>query len=83
MGALEINFIIIIIIIPSISGTLGDTGVHRHKTEPILIPDRTYSLDLETGSTYKHTNTHIYMLASEWINETSKGIIHSAARNND
>ena len=22
---------------PSISGTLGDTGVYRHKTEPILI----------------------------------------------
>ena len=27
--------------IPYISGTLGDTGVHRHKTEPIFIPDLT------------------------------------------
>ena len=36
--------------IPYISGTLGDTGVHRHKTEPIFIPDRTWSLNLETGS---------------------------------
>ena len=25
----------------SISGALGDTGVHRHKTEPIFIQDRT------------------------------------------
>ena len=28
-------------IIPYISGTLGHTGVHRHKTEPIFIQDRT------------------------------------------
>ena len=35
--------------------------------EPIFIQDRILSLDLETGSTNKHTNTHIYMLASEWI----------------
>ena len=48
-----------------ISGTLGDTSVHR--TESIFIADWTYSLDLKTGSTYKHTNTHIYRLASEWI----------------
>ena len=27
--------------IPYISGTLGDTGVHRLKTEPIFIQDRT------------------------------------------
>ena len=26
---------------PSISGTLGDTGVYRHTTEPIVIRDRT------------------------------------------
>ena len=26
---------------PSISGTLGDTGVYKHKTEPISIQDRT------------------------------------------
>ena len=28
-------------IIPYILGTLGHTGVHRHKTEPIFIEDRT------------------------------------------
>jgi len=27
--------------IPSISGTLSNTGMHRHKTEPIFIHDRT------------------------------------------
>ena len=48
-----------------ISGTLSDTGVHRHKTKPIFIQDWTQSFDLETGSTYKHTDTHIYMLASK------------------
>jgi len=48
-----------------ISGTINDTGVHRHKTEPVFIQDRAYSFDLKTGSTYKHTNTHTYMLASE------------------
>ena len=47
--------------IPYISGTFGDTGVHRHKTEPIFIADRTQSLDLETDSTFKHTHTHIYI----------------------
>ena len=36
--------------IPSISGTLGDTGVYRHTTEPIFIRDRTLSLELETCS---------------------------------
>ena len=53
--------------IPSISGTLSDTGVYRHTTEPIFIKDRMESLDLETRTTYKHAHTHIYMLASEWI----------------
>ena len=48
-----------------ISVTLGDTGAHRHKTEPNFIQDRTQSFDLETGSTYKHTNTHIYMLETD------------------
>ena len=48
--------------IPYILGTLGDTGVHRHKTEPVFIRDRT--IDLETASTCKHTNTHSYMLYS-------------------
>ena len=27
--------------IPSISNTLGDTGVYRHTTEPVFIQDRT------------------------------------------
>jgi len=53
--------------VPYISGTLGDTGVQRHKTEPIFIQHRTKSFDLETRSTNKHTNIQIYMLASEWI----------------
>ena len=48
---------------PYILGTVGDTGVHRHKIEQISRPDM--SFDLETGSTYKHTNTHIYTLASD------------------
>ena len=51
--------------IPSVSGTLGDTGVYRHTTEPIFIRDRILCLDLETGLTYKHTRTHIYTLTSE------------------
>ena len=51
--------------IPSISNTLGYTGVHRHTTEPVFIQGRTTSLDLETGSTSKHTHTHIYTLTSE------------------
>ena len=61
--------------IPSISSTLGDTGVHRHgdtgvhrhTIEPIFIQDRTYSFDFETGSRYKHTHTDLYMLDSEGI----------------
>ena len=35
--------------IPYISDTLGDTGVHRHKTEPFFL-FKTVSFDLETGS---------------------------------
>ena len=27
--------------VPYISGILGDTGVHKHKTEPIFIQDQT------------------------------------------
>ena len=38
------------------------TGVYRHKTEPIFIEHQTLTLKL---AQYKHTNTHIYMLASE------------------
>ena len=53
----------IYIYIPYISGTFSSTGVHRHKTEPISIQERTLSFDLVTGSTY----TQIHMLASEWI----------------
>ena len=37
----------------------------QHKTDLIFINDRTYSYDLETGSKYKYTNTHIDMLA--WV----------------
>ena len=49
--------------IPSSSGTLFDTGVYRHKTEFFKIQDQTWSLDLETGSTYKQIDTYICMLA--------------------
>ena len=34
------------IYIPSISGTPSDTGVHRHKTEPIFFQDQTQSFVL-------------------------------------
>ena len=50
---------------PPISGTLGDTCAHRHKTKPIFIQDRTQSFDLETSSRYKHTNTYIYLLETD------------------
>ena len=56
--------------IPYISGTLGDTGTHRHKTEPIFIQDQTWSFDLETGSTYKHTNIHICLRVNGDKSET-------------
>ena len=39
-------YIDIYIYIPSISGTLSDTGVHRHKTEPIFVQDQTQSFVL-------------------------------------
>ena len=45
----------------------------QHTTEPLFFFlflffwGRLESLDLETGSTYKRTHTHIHMLASEWI----------------
>ena len=47
--------------IPCISGTLGHTGVYRHKTEPIFNQARRWSLHLETGSTYKHTYKHLHV----------------------
>ena len=37
------------------------------KTELIFIQDHRQSFHLKTGSSYKHANTHIYMIASEWI----------------
>ena len=43
------------------------TGVHRHETKPIFNQERTQSFDLKTSSTCQDTNTHIYVLASEWI----------------
>ena len=50
-----------VIYTPTISGTLGDAGFYnyKHKTEPILIQDWTYSFDFEMGSAYnyKHTET--------------------------
>ena len=56
-----------VVYIPSISGTLGHAGVYWHTSEPIFIWDRTSSLGLGTGSTYKHTYTHNYILASVWV----------------
>ena len=46
------------------SGTFGDNGVYKHKTEPIFILDPTQSVDFEPGSTFQHTNMHIYVLTS-------------------
>ena len=43
--------------VPSISSTLGDTGVYRCTTEPIFIQDPTQPFDLKTGLIYKHTRT--------------------------
>ena len=52
--------------LPSISGTLGDTGVYRHTAEQDFNRNRTQSLELETGSAYPHTHTHISTLTWEW-----------------
>ena len=50
---------------PSISGTLGDTGVHMQaQTEPIFIQDPTQPFDLETSSTHKHTKLYTHLLVS-------------------
>ena len=45
------------------SATQVCTGIRQNQ----FLFKTTHSLHLETGSTYKHTHTHIYMLASEWI----------------
>ena len=46
----------IILIIPSILGTLSNIGVHRHKTEPVFIHDRSPLI----SKLAQHINTQIH-----------------------
>ena len=51
----------------SISGARGNTGVHIHKTASVFIRERTWSFDLENGST-AHKHTFTYQLKCIYLN---------------
>ena len=52
---------------PSTSGTLSDTSVYRHKREPNFY-SRPYTVIWSWNwLNINYTNTHMYMLTSEWI----------------
>ena len=75
----------IYICIPYISGTFSNTGVHRHKTEPVFIPNWTQSLDLETGYYYSallmvycwHTYFYNYKLTTSKTQWQTLNGVHS------